>query len=65
MREIFCEDKEKHSVCNVEKWGGGAREREDGMLTLMMATKFILRKKSIKNVEYQLNNDLRFTICLL
>lgn len=43
MREIFCEDKEKHSVCNVEKWGV-AREWEDGMLTLMMATKFILRK---------------------
>lgn len=64
MREIFCEDKEKHSVCNVEKWGV-AREWGDGVLTLMMATKFILRKKSIKNVEYQLNDDLRFTICLL
>lgn len=64
MRKIFCEDKEKHSVCNAEKWVV-ARGREDGMLTLMMVMKFILRKKSIKNVEYQLNDDLRFTICLL
>ena len=44
MREIFCEDKEKHSVCNAEKWGV-ARGRGGGMLTLMMTTKFILRKK--------------------
>ena len=64
MRKIFCEDKEKHSVCNAEKWVV-ARGREDGMLTLTMATKFFLRKKSIKNVEYQLNDDFRFTICLL
>lgn len=64
MRKIFCEDKEKHSVCNAEKWVV-ARGREDGVLTLMMATKFILRKKSIKNVEYQLNDDLSLTICLL
>lgn len=44
MRKIFCEDKEKHSVCNAEKWVV-ARGREDGMLTLMMVMKFILRKK--------------------
>lgn len=64
MRKIFCEDKEKHSVCNAAKWGV-ARGGGDGVLTLMMAMKFILRKKSIKNVEYQFNNDLRFTIYLL
>lgn len=43
MRKIFCEDKEKHSVCNAEKWGA-ARGGGDGVLTLMMAMKFILRK---------------------
>ena len=64
MRKIFCEDKEKHSVCNAEKWVV-ARGRGGGVLTLMKATKFILGKKSIKNVEYQLNDDLSLTICLL
>lgn len=43
MRKIFCEDKEKHSVCNAEKWvvarGGG-----DGVLTLMTVMKFIIIK---------------------
>lgn len=44
MRKIFCEDKENPSVCNAEKWGV-ARGWGDGVLTLMMTTKFIFRKK--------------------
>ena len=64
MRKIFCEDKETPSVCNAEKWGV-AKGWGDGVLTFMMTTKFIFMKNKQKNVEYQLSNDLRLTICLL